>query len=683
MNSRWATLVSASLVAFASLVITWDFMITWRYWHGQGVDFSSITISYIRAEQLAKIPSYTERNQSFSGMGPALDLALPKDARVFMPNMTGPTNYGKIGYYYFVTYYLFPREVAVSVDQPARQTKDGLPGRTIESDQEILSNGFDVRIDVTPDGSHLECTVLRNLPIKELVNPDWFDSYSDAALAFLLPLFTALAGMWLLRLLFPALSNRMPLLEQLACALGLGMMAVAALTLGVKLCGFSGRRLILVVTAVGGITEMWRDRKAFLKGMADGVRKLIRSPLAAAILVAGLLVFLVLFRLAGVQGLVEPDAVMAWSLKAKIMHLYNGRDLVQWFSNPRLAHAHLDYPTLVPALHSATYDSLGHVDEFVTKFWPTWMLLLLLVALASLNRTGKSRLHAPSLALLSLLLLPAIQKFVQMEGGTLPMIFFTVLGFVQCALWLVGKDRARLGLGLTLLFGAAITKFEGFIFLALVGGWMLLLPSARPSLKSSPRLWRVLGFCFLAALPFVCLRVQIPSLHFESGWAGYALHNPVNTLSNWPGIFMILLARLFVNSDFASWSGEGGQIHWIGRWDGLSSLYNYPTLGLAWFCLLMTVALWFAVPARRPVIVWTLAMLVGALAAFSGVFASIANITSLNAAISDYTVEVHGGRYLLPVLLAWFATMFTMFFADQHSSASFSSSPGTKPSLAP
>ena len=44
--------------------------------------------------------------------------------------------------------------------------------------------------------------------------------------------------MWLLRLLFPAFSGRMPLLEQLACALGLGMMAVAALTLGVKLCGF-------------------------------------------------------------------------------------------------------------------------------------------------------------------------------------------------------------------------------------------------------------------------------------------------------------------------------------------------------------------------------------------------------------------------------------------------------------
>ena len=128
------------------------------------------------------------------------------------------------------------------------------------------------------------------------------------------------------------------------------------------------------------------------------------------------------------------------------------------------------------------------------------------------------------------MLLPVTQIYVQFEGSTLPMVFFTVLGFVQCAFWLVEKDRDRLGLGLTLLFGAAMTKFEGFIFLALVGGWMLLLPSARPSLKPSPRLWLALAFCFLAALPFLCLRIEIPALHYESGWAGYALHRPCTTL---------------------------------------------------------------------------------------------------------------------------------------------------------
>jgi len=344
---------------------------------------------------------------------------------------------------------------------------------------------------------------------------------------------------------------------------------------------------------------------------------------------------------------------------------------VQWFSNPRLAHAHLDYPTLAPSLHAATYDSLGHVDEFVTKFWPTWMLLFLLLALASLNRAGKSRFQAPYFALLGVLLLPVTQRYVEMEGATLPMVFFTVLGFVQCALWLVENNRARLALGLTLLFGAAMTKFEGFIFLALVGGWMLLLPSARPSFKPSPRFWRVVAFWFLAALPYVCLRVQIPSLHFESGWAGYALHYPGSTLSNWPGLFLILLARLFVNSNFADWNGEGGHFHWIGKWDGFSSLYNFPTLGLAWLCLFLSVALWLAVPTRRRVIVWTLAMLVAALAAFSGVFASFVNITNLDQVIG-YTADKIAGRYLLPVLLAWFATIMTLCFAEPPPSTSAS-----------
>jgi tetratricopeptide (TPR) repeat protein len=136
---------------------------------------------------------------------------------------------------------------------------------------------------------------------------------------------------------------------------------------------------------------------------------------------------------------------------------------------------------------------------------------------------------------------------------------------------------------------------------------------------------------------------------------------------------MILLARLFVNHDFANWSDEGGRFHWIGRWDGFSSLYNHSTLGLAWLCLLLTVALWFAVPARRQAVAWMLAMLVGAAAAFSGIFASFIGIKGLSEAI-NYTVDVAAGRYLLPMLLAWFAAMMTLFFSDLPSSAS---TPGT------
>ena len=171
-------------------------------------------------------------------------------------------------------------------------------------------------------------------------------------------------------------------------------------------------------------------------------------------------------------------------------------------------------------------------------------------------------------------------------------------------------------------------------------------------------------------------------MHYESGWAGYALYHPGHALSTWPGIFLILLARLFVSSDFASWSGEGGRLQWTGRWDGFASLYNHSTLGLAWLCLLLAVALWYAVPSRRGVIVWTLAMLVGVLAAFSGVFASFVNVTDLTQVVS-YTADDVAGRYLLPVLWAWFATLLTVLFAEVPAASPIPSRTDAKPSLAP
>jgi hypothetical protein len=84
---------------------------------------------------------------------------------------------------------------------------------------------------------------------------------------------------------------------------------------------------------------------------------------------------------------------------------------------------------------------------------------------------------------------------------------------------------------------------------------------------------------------------------------------------------------------------------------------------------MLTVALWFAVPARRQVIIWMLAMLIGALVAFSGVFACFVNITSTLAQIVNYNRDDITGRYLMPMLLAWFTTMMTLFFADPPSTA--------------
>ncbi len=171
-------------------------------------------------------------------------------------------------------------------------------------------------------------------------------------------------------------------------------------------------------------------------------------------------------------------------------------------------------------------------------------------------------------------------------------------------------------------------------------------------------------FCFLAALPFLCLRAQIPALHPESGWAGYALAHPGTTLSSAPEIFLIMLARLFVSPDFASWSAVDGHLHWTGQWDGLSSLYNHLTPGLAWVGVLMTILFWVAAPARRPIILWTLAVFVSAMLVLSVVFASFVSVSDLNDVISARTADNETGRYLFPLLLAWTTTMVILFFGD-------------------
>ena len=448
--------------------------------HSRSLGMASVAGSFLKGNDLARLSFIGDRDGRMTfaaGTDRHLDLTLPENARVFMTGMTGTTNGANGGYYFYLTYYLFPRDVEVTLDQP-RFTAGSIQGRSTDSDPELLANGFDVRVD-RMGNEGIRVKTLHHLHFREAANPVWFDSAADAVTAFLLPLLTALSGMWLLRLAFGPWSARQPLAEQLAGGFGLGMMAVAAFTLGVKLCGFHGRGWVLALAAAGAVAELWRDRNVFGNEIAGGFRKIFSEPATAAILAIATVVFLILFRLAALQGIVEFDAVADWLLKAKIFFLCPGHELVGCFSNPRLAYAHLDYPTLVPALHAATYDSIGDVDEFVTKFWPTWMLLFLLLGLASLSRGRTGHFPAPLFFLLGVLLLPFTQAYVQMEGGTLPMVFFTVMGFVQCALGLAERDRPRLALGLTLLFGAAMTKFEGMIFLALTAaGWSCFLERA-------------------------------------------------------------------------------------------------------------------------------------------------------------------------------------------------------------
>ena len=102
MNNRWATFIAASLVIFASFAITWQF----RHYDGGGDEpiVTSLALSFLRGKHLAQITNIVDRSQE-GGVGSGTlqyyDLVLPKDARVFMTDMTGPTNNYKIGYYHY------------------------------------------------------------------------------------------------------------------------------------------------------------------------------------------------------------------------------------------------------------------------------------------------------------------------------------------------------------------------------------------------------------------------------------------------------------------------------------------------------------------------------------------------------------------------------------------------------
>jgi hypothetical protein len=649
IKSRFSIFTASLVVIFTGLVVVLQ-LLDYKNTRFGG---ASIIGAARRAQFLGGVTNIIERDQLLNPASASdryLDLALPKDTRVFMTGIAGERS----GNYYYMVYYLFPRDVGVSIDAPVRFNTIGVDEQPTESDADLLAHGFDFRMDLDSNAIiHTES--LRPLKMSKPVNPDWFDSKSDTFIAFMLPLLTAISGRGLFRILFANVSGRLPATEELACSFGIGAMALAALTLGMKLCGIHGHQWMLFTTGTAAIFELWRDRKTFSEKITAEFRYLAESKRLWSFLLMGLVVFLILFRLACLQGIIEFDAVAAWMLKAKILHLYAGRDILAWFSDPRLAYAHLDYPTLVPSLHAATFDSIGHVNEFITKFWPAWMLLFLIGAVASSNKQNEKRFPVLPCFLVGLLLLPVTLVYGQMEGGTMPMTFFTALGILQCVRAQMENDSERFSLGLTLLFGAAMSKFEGAVILVIAIPCSLFIPSIRP--RQFRQWWRPVGFCILAALPFAWLRTHIPLLHWESGWARLGLGNLAAVFSSLPKIFTVIVARLFLSKNFASWTAENGHIYWSGKWEGLSSLYHHSTIGLAWFCLLLTIGAWFARPERRRTILWIVAVPAGFVLALSGVFSCLVNAAGLSTGINGYTGEEAAGRYLVPILIAWAAAI--------------------------
>ena len=342
-------------------------------------------------------------------------------------------------------------------------------------------------------------------------------SDSDGIISFLLPLAVALAGTRLVRLLFKELETALSLGELLACGLAVGVFFVTQGILGLRMAGARLEYVLgwaIMLWAAAELVLLFRQRRRQLP--PPGVRQLWWL-----LMIPAALMLWCLFQLAGTEGLLEFDAVAFWALKGKIFYYCAGPELWSWFKNPTLAYAHLDYPLTAPLLHAFTYGTIGHVNEFVTKFWNVWMLLLLGVAILG---AGKFPHHQPWLiaSVASIVvLLPLTVEFTRAEGGTIPSVFFTVISSLQLALGMAEKQPGRIRLGLLLLMATAMVKFEGIVLLGFWSVLLLLDKDSRTAFSGhcAGSVWPV-WLAIAGWIPYLIFRLHHPVPHPESAWLG-------------------------------------------------------------------------------------------------------------------------------------------------------------------
>lgn len=596
---------------------------------------------------------------ALSAFSRSIDAELPPDARVFLLGMLGKENRGKLGYYYFLTYYLFPKEVAIAMDKPAVFVLSSeATGRNPSSVAEPTQAGYDLVLQELPDGrwqSHVR-KPLAQPPPESLPKPI---ASSDTVIAFLLPLAVALAGTRLVRWLFKDLEGVLTMGELLACGLALCACFVTQAILGLRLAGARLEQPLAVSIFIWAVVEI----ALFARRWQPGPPQFKAAYFWWLLLIPAALMLWIQFRLAGLEGLQEYDAVASWAFRAKIFHVCAGNELWPWFKNTSLSYAHFDYPPLVPLLHSFTYGALGHLNEFVTKFWPQWMLLLLIWAVLG---AGKFPIRRPWLMVAGvsvILLLPMTIEYARNEGATIPLVFYSVLGSVQLTLGMVEKQSGRIRLGLLLLLAGALVKFEGMVLVAFWVVLLLLDPDTRAAFWP-PRRVALVGFVGVVAFtPYAIYRILGPVPTPVAAWMSVLFKDWNRVLHSEPMTWVSFLSCRFLNNNFAAWdSPDNLHAVWQGKWTGLESLVDQSTLGMGWACLILFVAAFWRGDKERSIAVRLFLVFLAFSTFISIVWSSVFEYSlSLTGSAQNA-----GGRQIYPVFMSWFVAGVVLLARTRH-----------------
>ncbi|HEY3760680.1 MAG TPA: hypothetical protein VGN23_02935 [Verrucomicrobiae bacterium] len=471
-------------------------------------------------------------------------------------------------------------------------------------------------------------------------------------LAFILPPMLAFAGTRIFRLLFGAeFESRFGAGLRWSLGLAAGMLIFTQVALFGALAGINLAGPLAWLALAWGVVEAglliprmiaWSQQ---LKFLPQHLWLLLLLPVLFYCWVFG--------RLSTLEGTLEFDANAFWVFKTKVLYLEQGSHLLYWMHQPGLAYAHWDYPLLVPCLYLLDYGIVGGVDEFVNKVWPFWMVVALCVGFLSLVKTWQRPHPLPILAVVIFCFTPATIYFIRQEGATMPMVFFISLAAIMMVSAIMRADELYLVAGMFAATGAAMSKFEGIIFV-MVSFWVMAPICWRRGWLNKRVLWRCALICLLCAVPYLWFRVDKPIPHPESSWWHDGLAAPAATLHRFPQALFLNFGARFFGPDFFRWrSDDHTHLVWAGKWTGIHSFFNEQLYFLAWILLVvLAFALWQK-PIRRAVAVLCL-LIMGVLIIMALAISCLPAMQNDLTNLIQFSTSNEVGRYSSPFITAWF-----------------------------
>jgi hypothetical protein len=248
------------------------------------------------------------------------------------------------------------------------------------------------------------------------------------------------------------------------------------------------------------------------------------------------------------------------------------------------------------------------------------------------------------------------------------MLFYSVLSSLQLAIGMQEQQAGRLRLGLLLLAALAMVKLEGMILLGLWVVLLLLHSESRMAFWPLHRLGWAGWLGLVAWLPYVAFRLHGTVLSSESSWVSLLMTKPGAILPILPMTWVAIVSRRFLNNDFAAWGSPDNQhAVWQGHWLGWQSLVDPATQGVGWVCLLLLGVTWYWGGRMRGVVFRLFLVFL----AFATVISVIQGTVHFGPKSYDMALTVSqmsaGGRYLYPVLMAWFVAGVILLLRHPHS----------------